>query len=399
VEDIYFGREQTAAKHFILRKYLQSLAFKVLLGGYPTLTYVDGFSGPWEARATDYSDTSFMIAIEMLKDAQLQMRRQGKPKLIRCFFVEADRGAFSELDRAVKAHHDPSNDFHIHTFCGCFEDAVDPIMRVVGTSFALTFIDPTGWTGYEFDKVQRIMQHRPGEVLLNFMFDYVNRFSAWDQPKIVASFDGILGPGWKSKIDPQLPRDLAIQTLFAEEFRKSGQFSHVLLTPIEKLAERTFFCIAYGTRKIEGLETYREVEFAALKDHGLRRIEARQAIATAKSGQSDIFAGIQFDNLTPIEKQIPLFRADALEWLLQKLRSNDRSFAFREVWPALIETFTLRKTDAKQICVDLAADGLIRASWRESGSRRRTRPNDADTIELTPKGKAIAKPAPTRVSF
>ncbi|MER8638691.1 hypothetical protein [Mesorhizobium sp. M1365] len=63
MEAIYAGREQTAAKHFILRKYLQSLAFKVLLGGYPTLTYVDGFSGPWEARTTDYSDTSFMIAI------------------------------------------------------------------------------------------------------------------------------------------------------------------------------------------------------------------------------------------------------------------------------------------------------------------------------------------------
>ncbi|PBB80272.1 hypothetical protein CK218_16805 [Mesorhizobium sp. WSM3879] len=386
MQDIYFGREQTAAKHFILRKYLQSLAFKVLLGGYPTLTYVDGFSGPWETRTTDYSDTSFMIAIQMLKDAQLQMKRQGKSKTIQCFFVEADRAAFAELDRAVKAHHDPSNNFHVHSFCGRFEDAVDLIMKVVGPSFALTFIDPTGWTGYEFGKVKPIMQHRPGEVLLNFMFDHVNRFTAWDDAKIIASFDGILGANWKERLDARLAREVAIQALFSEEFRKSGGFQHVLLTPIEKLAERTFFCIAYGTRNSKGLETYREVEFAALKDHGLRRIEARQSIETERTGQTDIFKLAGFKDVPAVERQLPGIRADAQQWLLSKLRAHDIALPFSQIWPEMMETFMLRMKDAKQVCADLATDDLIRASWREGGSRRRT-PSDDDPIELTPKGK------------
>lgn len=64
----YIDREQTQAKHFILRRYLQALAFKVLHGW--DITYVDGFSGPWESRTDDFSDTSFMIAIGVLKDAQ-----------------------------------------------------------------------------------------------------------------------------------------------------------------------------------------------------------------------------------------------------------------------------------------------------------------------------------------
>ena len=84
----YIGREQTFAKHFILEKYLQTLAFKLLLGGHRTLTYVDGFSGPWESKAAGFSDTSFMIAIRVLKDAQKQLRDQGKSRTIRCFFVE-----------------------------------------------------------------------------------------------------------------------------------------------------------------------------------------------------------------------------------------------------------------------------------------------------------------------
>jgi len=70
VTDPYFGREQTSAKHFILKSYLQALAFKVLT--FSNVTYVDGFSGPWETKTENFSDSSFMIAITVLLDAQKQ---------------------------------------------------------------------------------------------------------------------------------------------------------------------------------------------------------------------------------------------------------------------------------------------------------------------------------------
>ena len=80
----YIDREQTQAKHFILRGYLQELAFKVLRGR--DIAYVDGFSGPWESKTADFSDTSFMIAIGVLKDAQRiiheQTRRQAQDPLL-----------------------------------------------------------------------------------------------------------------------------------------------------------------------------------------------------------------------------------------------------------------------------------------------------------------------------
>src|SRR3974390_2009054 len=71
VTDPYSGREQTKAKHFILKSYLQALAFKVLT--FSALTFVDGFSGPWETKTEDFSDSSFMIALNVLKDAQRQI--------------------------------------------------------------------------------------------------------------------------------------------------------------------------------------------------------------------------------------------------------------------------------------------------------------------------------------
>lgn len=114
----YKGREQTEAKHFILRRYLQTLAFKLLEGGRKELAYIDGFSGPWENRTEDYSDTSFMIAINVLKDAHQRYRDKGEPKLIKCFFVEADPSAHKQLEAAVAVHHDPANGFHVATYMG-----------------------------------------------------------------------------------------------------------------------------------------------------------------------------------------------------------------------------------------------------------------------------------------
>jgi three-Cys-motif partner protein len=100
VSDPYSGREQTKAKHFILRHYLQELAFKVLT--FSDITYVDGFSGPWETRAENFSDSSFMIAISVLKDAQKQILvRTGHRRCIRCFFSESEADAFKQLETAV----------------------------------------------------------------------------------------------------------------------------------------------------------------------------------------------------------------------------------------------------------------------------------------------------------
>ena len=103
----YQNREQTEAKHYILEKYLQALAFKVLRGW--DLTYVDGFSGPWKSATQDFSDTSFMIAIGVLKDAQSKVQQiTGVRRTIRCFFSERDAAAYTQLEDAVRPHADPT---------------------------------------------------------------------------------------------------------------------------------------------------------------------------------------------------------------------------------------------------------------------------------------------------
>ena len=142
--DPYSGREQTKAKHFILKRYLQALAFKVLR--FYDITYVDAFSGPWETKTEDFLDSSFMIAISVLKDAQekIQLQTERRPK-IRCFFSENNRQAYTKLAAAIAPFHKPEENFEIKTYFGEFENAISEIQTFISSSFPLIFIDPTRW--------------------------------------------------------------------------------------------------------------------------------------------------------------------------------------------------------------------------------------------------------------
>ena len=214
--DHYFGREQTKAKHFILKRYLQALAFKVLR--FSDITYVDGFSGPWETKTQDFVDSSFMIAINVLRDAQQRIQTQtGRRPKIRCFFSENNRQAYAKLASAIAPFHLPEKDFEIKTYCGEFESATSEIQTFIGQSFPLIFIDPTGWTGYSLSKIGPLFNRPKCEVLINLMYDFVNRAASMSDAKTIASLDPILGGlGWEARLDPTLPRGRAVEKLFRD---------------------------------------------------------------------------------------------------------------------------------------------------------------------------------------
>jgi len=197
----YDDREQTRAKHFILRAYLQELAFKVLHGW--DVTYVDGFSGPWESKTDDLSDTSFMIAIGVLKDAQEKVTAQtGLRRKVKCFFSEKSARAHEQLAVAVAPFDRPDEGFEIKTFQGEFVDAIEEIIQFVGRSFPLIFIDPKGCTEYHFNRIGPLLAPSKCEVLINFMYGHISRFLTHPDERIIASLDPILGgSGWQKRLD------------------------------------------------------------------------------------------------------------------------------------------------------------------------------------------------------
>lgn len=368
--DPYSGRAQTKAKHYILRKYLQALAFKILT--FSDLTYVDGFSGPWRTATGDFSDTSFMIAISVLTDAQQQiLHRTGILRRIHCFFSENDPNAFAQLRSAVIPYNRPDKSFDIKTFCGKFEDAINEIQVFIGNSFPLIFIDPTGWTGYPFEKIGPLFLPRKCEVLINFMYEFINRFASSEDAEIVASLNPILGgPGWPDRLNPKLSRGLAVEKLFRETLKSTGNFNFVVSTKIDKAtSERPHFFIAFGTKSDEGLKTFRQIEYDALREHAKNRATAKERNREEQSNIVDLFAGYQaqmqeitIDEI--VEEQKSLAARELVEIL-----SFFGPASFSTVVGRLLEAYMLRETNIKDICVNLAREEKIENTW-SPGNRK-----------------------------
>jgi three-Cys-motif partner protein len=379
VSDLYFDREQTKAKHFILRHYLQALSFKVLRTF--DVAYVDGFSGPWKTESESFHDSSFMIAIAVLKDAQEKIYAQThrRPK-IRCFFSENNRAAYIKLAAAVEKHNDPDHDFEIRTFCGDFETAIDEIQKFIGNYFPLIFIDPTGWTGYALDKINPLFDRPKCEVLVNFMYDFVNRAASMSDEKTIASLDNILGgPGWQNRLDTSLPRGRAVEKLFRDSLRNAGNFDFIVSTKIDRpTTDRPHFFIAYGTKSRDGLQAFRETEYLALRGHARDRANAKERAREAKTGARDLFSGVEADlKETSIDELVEEQKRLAAAELLQILKQSDKSFS--SVWVQLLESYMLRITNVRDICVSLSKTGAIANTW--GGGNRK--PRDRDIISLS----------------
>jgi three-Cys-motif partner protein len=193
-ENLYEGRDQTKVKHFILREYLER--FALIVGSFAkSITYIDCFSGPWNLRSQDFRDSSFAIAIDQLKRAKATLSENGKDLSLRCMFLEKDAEAFARLETFISQ----VEDVEIRTKNDKLEGSIPDILSFVrdggrGT-FPFIFIDPTGWTGFAMDLIAPLLKLRPGEVLINFMTDYVRRFIDHPDQETRKSFADLFGTG------------------------------------------------------------------------------------------------------------------------------------------------------------------------------------------------------------
>ncbi len=290
----YRGREQTYLKHFFFERYLERVAYKV--GSFATeFVYVDGFSGPWRTEDPGFEDSSFVIAIHKLRQVREGLAKIGRTPKVRCVFVEPDRAAHSHLERATSS----VTDIEIRTLNSEFEPAIPEILKTIGRSFSLVFIDPTGWTGFGLQQIAPILQHRPGEVLVNFMFDHINRFL--DTPDPEMSFDELFGgPGWKATIQASPRREDAIIAFYRERMKATGRFDFATSTRIKKpLSERSYFYLIYGTRHPEGLLEFRKAEEKAVAEQERVRLDAQQLDRVGRSGQTELFDADDLTDLGP----------------------------------------------------------------------------------------------------
>lgn len=348
-DELYFWREQSQVKHVILENYLER--FGIIIGKtWDGIFYVDGFSGPWNTVSDNFRDSSFAIALRQLRSAREVVRERFKKDLrIKCIFLESDPKAFQRLEEFSKSN----DDGEIIALNSEFEESIPDLVRKVKDHqsgyFPFFLIDPTGWKGFSMDVIAPLIRLEPGEVLINFMTSFINRFIRVEQAGIEASFQKLFGNDiFKACIEglEGRAREDAIVFAYADRVGEVGRFPYVATTVIlHPTKDKAHFHLVYATRHLKGIEVFKNAERKALRLSESLRADARRRARESASGQIEFFDGSalpEIGYLAELQVHYERLALRAISDLLQEKKGElpyDQVYATALRFPMVQEKF------------------------------------------------------------
>lgn len=362
----YEGREQSKVKHFILRKYLQRFAY--IIGSFKdVITYVDCFSGPWNVQSPDLSDSSFAIAVEELAKARDELRtKRGRNVGIRCFFLEKDKAAFQQLDafaRRVSA----AGTAEVVAKNLRLDQAIPDILHFVNAggarAFPFIFIDPKGWTGFEYEVIRPLLALQPCEVLVNFMTSFVRRF--------ITSPDQATTESFKRTFGPYLPPAGPLASLIGEDLddalvaaykalvRDAGQYRYVCdAIVLHPDVDSTHYRLIYGTRNPKGVEVFKAAERGAMEIQKQDRARLRGKKLEERDGTPGLFSPEVLGETRHQERLAGRYRAIARRRIVSTLMSRE-SHNYDDLCLDALSLPLVQEADVKQWFDEWGKKGLV----------------------------------------
>jgi len=116
------------------------------------------------------------------------------------------------------------------------------------------FIDPFGISHTPFDLIQRFMKNEKCEVLINFMYSYVNRF----KDKLPEQITALYGTGvWRDYRDiPPAEREEFLVSLYERQLNSIASYTWSF--KMINMRNQPEYILFYGTNNILGLEKMKE---------------------------------------------------------------------------------------------------------------------------------------------
>jgi three-Cys-motif partner protein len=249
----------TRAKHEILRRYLEAWTAILSVGRFPTIAYVDGFAGPGTYAGGE--DGSPLIAL----NAALQHRDRIPMRTRLLFlFIEKDRERAEHLRGLIDGMRLPRN-FHTKIVSTEFEEGFRTYLldfyakdgKPLPPTFA--FIDPFGWSQTPFELVKTILSFPSCEVLINFMYEEVNRFVS--HPDHPATFDRLFGTDrWRRVlgIHDKIARKELLHDLYVNQLREQAGARYVRSFEMRNDKEVTDYFLFFATNNRKGIQKMKE---------------------------------------------------------------------------------------------------------------------------------------------
>lgn len=375
---VYEGREQSRVKHEVLRRYLESFAHIVGFK-WSSITYVDGFSGPWNAQTDDLRDTSFSIALNELRRARDTHALKGRTVRIRCVFVEKDRIAY----RRLKEYADSVKDADVRTFCGEFETSIPDIITFIREdpdTFSFVLIDPTGASGFRMKVIAPLLKLLPGEVLINFILEFIRRqieleglrgcltglFGAENYGENLAELTGI-------------DRDDEITKRYCAHLRSFCKYKYVLRASVfHPDQDRLYYQLIYGTRHPKGVDVFKRAEKQAMHEQEKTRARVEEEQRKAKSGGQKSL--LDSDAMPESRFYIDLrnrYISEAM-WEISEIINRSPQVPYDELWSSALEYPMVWESDLRNLLKKWRDQGIVR--WNGMGPHDRVLKRGTDHV-------------------
>ncbi|MFO0601304.1 MAG: three-Cys-motif partner protein TcmP [Myxococcaceae bacterium] len=270
----------TRAKHDILRRYLQAWQAILPRGGFREIAYFDGFAGP--GSYTGGEDGSPIIALRIAMAVPITTTR------MRFVFVENNEDRVDALHAAVSALGKLPSHIDVQIVPTDFESAFADFVRPFDARKAplpptFAFIDPFGYS-VPFSIVQKVLSYPSCEVLLNFMYEEINRFinpprakeavsadlfrddrpvpaPASGRAALEARFDSFFGCGdWRAATASGSPaeRNRLLHDLYARQLKGPAAAKYVRSFQMKNARDATDYFLFFATNNRLGLQKMKE---------------------------------------------------------------------------------------------------------------------------------------------
>lgn len=257
----YFGwyyEEQTKIKHRVLGAYARIWISK--LGKYSETMFFDCHAGcgAYIDRETNEVTYGSSFLVEDIAH-QINSKRMSKHFICACETDRSHHNNFKKINTEIgKKTISLKNDD--------FQNVLDDprVKKYYSGHPTLFFVDPFGFT-MKMSSIAKMMVSRKNEVIINFMFDFINRFLTVTDPNTLDDFFG--SHDWVNAANMALSeREKYLVDLYKRNLQKATNAKYVYayrLCYSDK--NQTYYYLIHATHNIQGI-TYMKDSFASVNN-------------------------------------------------------------------------------------------------------------------------------------
>jgi three-Cys-motif partner protein len=360
-ESGYQDREQSELKHYAIKLYLEAAAR--ILGSTRNLKYVDCCAGPWNSAKSDFSDTSFGIAFEVLRAAREELSKRNPALRVECLLIEKEKAPFSKLDAFAKSK--DSSDIRVYARNWDFAEHIDDIVSFCSTprTFPFILIDPLGWKLAGISQISPLLKLKPGEVVINLMSSFITRFlndSATDLTDLL----GEDFPELRSITGTEL--EFVVVRKYCDLVKREGQFAYVCALPVMKPDSDAFnFYLIYATRHAKGVDVFKSVEKRTEERTHVVRADVQTRQRQKRTGNFELFEPKVLYRERKYQELAIENRGRAQRRVLELLQSGGEVL-YDVCWAEALQYSAVYQTDLRSWIDTWENDGTILVKGRKS---------------------------------